>query len=108
MGKNYRGLVRDINNRRTTTNQITYRVVDGYKGDGDQIIQVNTNGKWCNVTLPDILQILDFIFKNEDKVYPETEGMQGRWYLWGALVELVCNHSVEEVLEKYGDKHRGI
>lgn len=108
MARNFRGLTRDINNRRTTPNQMLFRVVDGYKGNGDQIIQANTHGKWCNVTFPDILKILDFIFNNEDEVYPEAEGKQGRWYLWGALCDLVCGHPIKDILEQYGDKGTGI
>jgi len=108
MGKNFKGLVRNINNSRVTPNQIMYRTIDGYKGHGDRILQVNTNGKWSNITLPDILKILDFIFKNEDIVYPQSEGMKGRLYLFEAIQELVAGVTVEQILEKYGDKHGGI
>lgn len=45
LGKKFKRLVRDINNRRTTPNQITYRTVDGYKGRGDEILQVNRKDK---------------------------------------------------------------
>lgn len=85
-----------------------YRDIEGYKGRGDRILQVNTNGRWSNITLPDILHILDFIFKNEDKVYPTSEGSRGRWYLFEAVQKLVAGVPIEDVLEEYGDKHNGL
>ena len=108
MGSNFKGLVRSINNSRVTPNHIMYRVVDGYKGYGDEILQVNTNGKWTNITFPDLLEMLEFIFNNEDKVYPLSEGMRGRYYLFEAIQKLVAGMSVDAVLEEYGDKGKGI
>jgi len=105
---NFKRLTRQINNSRVTPNQIMYRDIEGYKGRGDRILQINTNGRWCNITFPDLLHMLDFIFKNEDKVYPVSDGHRGRWYLHEAIQKLVAGMSVEEVLEGYGDKHNGI
>jgi len=104
----FKKLVRNINNTRVTPNHIMYRVIDGYKGRGDEILQVNTNGKWTNITFPDLLEMLGFIFNNEEKVYPTSEGMRGRWYLFEAIQKLVVGMSIDDVLEEYGDKGKGI
>jgi len=48
------------------------------------------------------------MFKNEDKVYPRSEGHKGRFYLFDAISELCNGKTKEDVLAMFGDKHRGL
>jgi len=83
---------------------IEVREIEGNKGEGDRIIQLNTYGLWRNMSLEVLLEILDKWFKNEDRIYSEG---RGGTYLLSAIMELREGSTVKEVLEKYG-KNRGV
>ena len=103
---NFKHLVREINAGETVNNiYIQFRQIQGYKGQEDKILQLNTFGRWINITIPDILTILDTLFQNEDKVYPISIGKKGRWFLFDLIYQLAHGHSVDELMLKYGDKH---
>ena len=104
----YRDLKNKINAGRTAQKKLWFRSIDGYKGGGDRILQCNTNGQWVNIQIKDILKILNHLFKNEDKVYPTSEGQKGRWYLFDVIKELADGADVQRLLERYGDKHKDI
>lgn len=113
MTPNLTQLTRQINQHKRIledghNGKIIFRDIQGYKGMHDRMLEINTVGGWCNLNIRDILKILDFIFKNEDRVYPKDEGMQGRDYLFHLIQLLHDGRTIEDIWTEYGDKHTDI
>jgi hypothetical protein len=80
------------------------KIEKGNKGSKDRIIRIWANGEIF--TIEDILKMIDFIFKNEDEIYPISQGYDGRAYFLKAIIDLACGIPLERILENYKLKRK--
>jgi hypothetical protein len=59
---------------------IRFNTVNGKKTKfgKDKLLIINTFHTWHIITNEEILYIIDFIFKNEDRIYPQSANFDGR------------------------------
>jgi DNA-binding IscR family transcriptional regulator len=76
-------------------------VEKGKKAEGDRVIRLTANNE--KVSLAEILQILDVIFKAEEECYPKPH-FQGSCLFMKAILEVYSGIPLEKVLANYGLK----
>lgn len=76
----------------------------GIKAEKDRVIRLTSYNE--KVTLEEILQILDVIFKAENECYPKPK-YQGSCMLMKAILEVYSGIPLEKVLANYGLTRKG-
>jgi hypothetical protein len=71
----------------------------GRKAEGDRVIRLTAYNE--KVSLAEILQILNVIFKAEEECYPKPQ-FQGSCMLMKAILEIYSGIPLEKVLVNYG------
>ena len=71
----------------------------GRKAEGDRVIRLTAYNE--KLTLAEILQILDVIFRAEEECYPKPQ-YQGSCMLMKAILEIYSGIPLEKVLANYG------
>lgn len=80
-------------------NVVHFVIEKGNKGPEDRVIKIWAYGEV--ISLADVLEILDVIFKSEDSYYPINEGKQGRAMLLKAIIDVYSGIPLERVLKFY-------
>ena len=70
----------------------------GKKAEGDRVIRLTAYNE--KISLAEILQILDIIFKAEDECYPKPK-YQGSFMLMSAILKLYSGFPLERILKDY-------
>jgi hypothetical protein len=70
----------------------------GRKAEGDRVIRLTAYNE--KVSLAEILQILDIIFRAENECYPKPQ-FQGSFMLMSAILKLYSGFPLEQVLKDY-------
>jgi len=78
---------------------VHFIIEKGNKGPEDKVIKIWAYGEV--ITLTDVLEILDVIFKSEDSYYPISEGKQGRAMLLKAIIDVYSGIPLERVFRAY-------
>jgi hypothetical protein len=73
-----------------------FRTAPGKKGEGDEILLVQTNGEEA-ITHKELFEIVKHFYNNEDKIYPPPA--KGSKMLMESLIYL-RSHSIRETLLK--------
>jgi hypothetical protein len=71
----------------------------GRKAEGDRVIRLTAYNE--KVSLAEILQILDVVFRAEEECYPKPH-FQGSCMLMKAILEVYSGIPIEKVLANYG------
>jgi len=82
--------------------EMKFRVVNGKKGDNDQVIYIKTDG-WEKVTYEDFFKLTKLLLANEERIYPPPR-FKGAQYLIDAIL-MLKHEPVEDVLVKFKVKH---
>lgn len=56
---------------------LKFRVRRGRKGPQDQVLEWHTPHGWQLIRLDDVAFIVEFLYRNEDRLYPRANGFQG-------------------------------
>jgi len=103
---NMRNLTKRYRQSRTphTLNRIQLRTVNGQQHKNDKVLQINTNGRWINITFIDLLRMVKHLYTNEDIIHPKPYE-SGSNYVLEAL-RFLHTHTLEETVNRYGHKKR--
>ena len=79
---------------------VRWRYVKGKKHERDWILLLETDGEEV-FTVEDVLRLLQFMFENEDRIYPKSEGFRGREMLLEAINRVAKGEPIPKVLADY-------
>jgi len=48
-----------------------------------------------------MLEILKYLFENEDRIYPQKRGFKGRWMLVQAILDLAAGKDMDYICKEY-------
>lgn len=65
----------------------------------DRILLMTANDE--PMTFMEFLNIANFFFKNEDSIYPQSEGFRGHYMLLDAITDVAKGISVKDVCKQY-------
>lgn len=60
-----------------TVDGIAWRVVSGRKNDSDLVLQFFMGTRWVSVSMLMGAMMADFLYENEENLYPQAKGYQG-------------------------------
>lgn len=61
----------------TTADGIRCRIIPGAKAPGDLILEVESAGAWRRLKFGSVGLMVEFLYRNEDHLYPPEGGNQG-------------------------------
>ena len=79
------------------------RLNEGYKGEGDNPITIQTRGQE-KISNLDIFKIINMIMDNEEKIYPRPK-FAGNQHFKQAIIKILDGHDPEKVDSKFKASH---
>ena len=74
--------------------------IQGNRSNNDRIVAIRTYGQEI-LSLRAILQILQLMFENEDRLHPRNKGEKGRWLLYEAITDVANGKQFDRVATEY-------
>ena len=60
-----------------TEDGLRCRIVPGVKKDGDLVLEIESAGQWRRVKFASVALFVEFLYRNEELLYPSSDGHLG-------------------------------